>query len=67
MTVYLVISLSKIPYIHCIYVWFWPTLCKRIALLELPEKVGEGVGVCCYIPLLLQCVCEWATHGRVLT
>jgi hypothetical protein len=26
MTVYLVISLPKIPYIHRIYIWFWPTL-----------------------------------------
>jgi len=24
---YLVISLPKIPYIHCMCVWFWPTLC----------------------------------------
>ena len=27
MTVCMVISLLKIPYIHLIYVWFWPTLC----------------------------------------
>jgi hypothetical protein len=26
MTVYLVIFLPKIPYIHNIYIWFWPTL-----------------------------------------
>jgi len=26
MTVYLVIPLPKIPYIHRIYIWFWPTL-----------------------------------------
>ena len=26
LTVYLVISLPKIPYIHRIYIWFWPTL-----------------------------------------
>jgi len=26
MTIRLVISLPKIPYIHRIYVWFWPTL-----------------------------------------
>jgi len=26
-TVYLVIFLPKLPYIHCIYKWFWPTLC----------------------------------------
>ena len=26
MTVYLVNSLPKIPYIHRIYIWFWPTL-----------------------------------------
>ena len=26
MTVYLVISLPMIPYIHRIYIWFWPTL-----------------------------------------
>jgi hypothetical protein len=26
MTVYLVISLPKLQYIHCIYIWLWPTL-----------------------------------------
>jgi hypothetical protein len=26
MTVYLVIPLPKLPYIHRIYIWFWPTL-----------------------------------------
>ena len=26
MTVYLVISLPKTPYMHCIYMWLWPTL-----------------------------------------
>ena len=26
MTVYSVISLPKIPYIHRIYIWFWPIL-----------------------------------------
>jgi len=26
MTVYLMISLPKLPYIHRIYIWFWPTL-----------------------------------------
>jgi hypothetical protein len=26
MTVYLVTSLPKIPYVHRIYIWFWPTL-----------------------------------------
>ena len=26
MTVYLVISLPKVPYIHRIYIWSWPTL-----------------------------------------
>jgi len=26
MTVYLVISLPKIPYIYTVYIWFWPTL-----------------------------------------
>jgi len=26
MTVYMVISLPKIPYTHRIYIWFWPTL-----------------------------------------
>ena len=25
-TIYLVISLPKLPYIHRIYIWFWPTL-----------------------------------------
>jgi len=25
-TVYLVIALPKIPYIHRVYIWFWPTL-----------------------------------------
>ena len=29
MTVHLVISLPKIPYIHRIYIWFWPTLLLR--------------------------------------
>jgi len=28
MTVYLVIFLPKLLYIHCIYIWFWPTLRK---------------------------------------
>jgi len=28
MTVYFVVFLSKIPYIHYIYVWFWPILNK---------------------------------------
>ena len=26
MTVYLAIPLPKIPYVHRIYIWFWPTL-----------------------------------------
>jgi hypothetical protein len=30
-TVYLVIFLPKILYIHHIYIWFWPTLAKMNA------------------------------------
>jgi hypothetical protein len=26
MTVYMVIPLPKLPYIHTVYVWYWPTL-----------------------------------------
>jgi hypothetical protein len=29
MTVYLVISLPKVPYIHRIYKWSWPALLMR--------------------------------------
>ena len=29
MTVYTVISLPKMPYVHRIYIWFWPTLRMR--------------------------------------
>jgi hypothetical protein len=34
MTVYLMISLQKIPYIHTVYIWFWPTL-VTVLLCEL--------------------------------
>jgi len=30
MTVYFVISLPKTPYIYTVYIWFWPTLHKRV-------------------------------------
>ena len=33
MTVYLVIPLPKIPYIHRMYIWFWPTLSPSNSLL----------------------------------
>ena len=26
MTVYLVVSLPKLPYMYTVYIWFWPTL-----------------------------------------
>ena len=31
MTVYLVIFLPEIRYLHCIYIWFWPTQIIRYA------------------------------------
>ena len=37
MTVYLVISLPKIPNIHRIYIGFWPTL-----LIDLVSNAGSG-------------------------
>ena len=38
MTVYLVVSLPKIPYTHRIYIWFWPTL--QISVLAANHLYG---------------------------
>ena len=48
MTLHLVISLPKIPYIHCKYVWFWPTLhmCSPPAC-PARQHVCVCVCVCC--------------------
>jgi len=55
MTVYLVISLPKIPYMHpiyTVYIWFWPTLQVMDAtkLLPLPNLHHT---LCCLFNLLL--------------
>jgi hypothetical protein len=43
MTVYLVISLPKIPYIHRIYIWFWPTL--AMCCRDVMGKICVGRGL----------------------
>jgi hypothetical protein len=42
MTVYLVISLPKIPYINRIYIWFWPT--RLIGMVQVVRSTGDCPG-----------------------
>ena len=41
MTVYLVISLPKLRYIHRIYIWFWPILLTSGNLMLLSQRLRQ--------------------------
>jgi hypothetical protein len=71
MTVYLVISLPKIPYIHRIYIWIWPTLCIYTVYGRIFGGFPDKNTVC--TPYMYACganpthtVCTYSRGQRIL-
>jgi hypothetical protein len=65
MTVYLVTSLPKVPYMHRIYIWLWPTL--RDCLLVKGSRSKVGIHLACRLHMLVRLLlsgCGWGRMGQ---